>query len=334
MIHNGHIMLDQIKPILWVTWEDQRRNESMAREINARLFNFNLNHHPKPVKYIIGGWKTFLLLLKERPTVVIVQNPSFMLALCAVLVKPLFNYTLGVDTHNSGFGLDRDSHWFHRILSYIQTRSDFIIVHNDMLHDIIKEKCAASISLPDPVPKIPEKARLTLKGERNILFVCTYKKDEPFERVIEGARLLPDHFHVYISGNYRGKVNTETVPENVTLLGWVSRGLYNALLHSVDAVVALTTREYCLLCGGYETVAVKKPLITSNTRTLKTYFPKGTVYTGHAPDDIADAIKYAVNNRSVLSSDMSDFHDEIDKIWQARKLRLLELISAKRGIKI
>lgn len=334
MIHHDHIMIDQKKPIVWITWQNQRRNESMAREINARLYNFNLNHHPKPIKYIIGGWKTLLLLLKERPKVVIVQNPSFMLALYMVLVKPLFNYTLGVDTHNSGFGLNRDYQWFHRILSYIQTRSDFIIVHNDMLHDIIKEKCSASISLPDPVPKIPQSVRLTLKGKRNILFVCTYKNDEPFERVIEGAGQLPDHFHVYISGSFRGKINLESLPENVTLLGWVSRGLYNALLHSVDAVMVLTTREYCLLCGAYETVAVKKPLITSNTRTLKTYFRKGAVYTGHAPGDIADSIKYAVNNRAGLTSDMSEFHDEIDESWQARKLRLLELISAKKGIKI
>lgn len=314
------------KKILWITWQDQRRNESMAREIGAQLVNLHLNRYPRVIRILKGILSTVFLFHREKPETVIVQNPSFMLALTAVLCKSIFRYRIGIDTHNSGFGLYRDYKWLHSILLFIQTRADFIIAHNDELRRLMEKKCHRIVALPDPIPVIPETDRLSLNGRHNVLFVCRFNDDEPYDEVIKAAKKLPNDILVYISGNYKDKINLGDVHINVRLLEWIGWEEYNAYLWSVDAIMVLTKREHCLLCGAYEAVSVSKPLITSNTETLKGYFSSGSIYVRNDSNDIAAAILSSFERKTELETGIAQLKTQLIKDWHIRKTELLKLL--------
>ena len=68
--------------------------------------------------------------------------------------------------------------------------------------------------------------------------------------------------------------------------GFVPEDEYLALLQGADAIIDLTTREDCLVCGGYEGVAVERPLILSDTAAIRSYFSDGVRYTDNSADDL------------------------------------------------
>ena len=103
-----------------------------------------------------------------------------------------------------------------------------------------------------------------------MVFVCTYQADEPFREVIEAGRLLPESVQTYVTGNHTQVPHLPEIPSNVHLTGFLPDHDYEeALLNRADVVVDLTSMEDCLVCGGYEAVAIGKPLVTSDTAAFE-----------------------------------------------------------------
>jgi len=298
----------------------------MAKAINADLVRFDLWGHPRLVRYPLGIWKTFRLLSQQRPDALIVQNPSFVLALFAIFGKRIFGFTVGVDTHNSGFGLYRNSRLLHRVLRFIQREADFTIAHNEPLRRQVARRGGKVIAVPDPLPEIPELGKLRLSGGEKVLYICSFKEDEPYREVLKAARRLPPDVQIFFTGNFTGRIDPGSVPDTVSLLGWVSWETYNRLLYSVDVIMDLTFRENCLLCGAYEAVAAACPLITSDTRALREYFSRGVIYTGHHPAEIATSVHTALANRAELKKEISRLRWERHAGWSIYRDRLLALL--------
>ena len=82
-----------------------------------------------------------------------------------------------------------------------------------------------------------------------------------------------------------------------------SKEFYSCLFRS-QVVLDITTHENCLLCGAYEAMSACKPLVTSNSQILRTYFNKGTIYTEHDAGKIADAIRKAYETKDLLSQEI------------------------------
>ena len=65
----------------------------------------------------------------------------------------------------------------------------------------------------------------------------------------------------------------------------------------MDATIDLTTRENCLVCGAYQSIAAGKPMVLSKTRALQTFFPAGAVYTDNSAADIRRCIEKVLADR-------------------------------------
>ena len=65
---------------LWIAWEKQRRSTVLSKEFNAKLYQFN---NSGKLRYPIVITKTLFLLIKKRPKILFVQNPSTVLAFLA-----------------------------------------------------------------------------------------------------------------------------------------------------------------------------------------------------------------------------------------------------------
>jgi hypothetical protein len=120
--------------------------------------------------------------------------------------------------------------------------------------------------------------------------------------VIRAAQDLDPETAIYITG--RPKQDAEELRylagKNVVLTGFLPETDFISLLHAVDVVIDLTTRENCLLQGAYEAVAAEKPMVLSGTAALRVHFNKGACFTNNTADDVARQINDALSRRATL----------------------------------
>ncbi|MFK5951354.1 MAG: hypothetical protein QM500_21575 [Methylococcales bacterium] len=255
--------------------------------------------------------KTIAVIRKNRPEIIFAQNPSLLLAGLSVLLGKLFSIPVIIDAHNAGlFPLEGKSKGLNQLASFINNRAATVIVSNDKLKDYVQNSGGRAFVVPDPVPTITCAEQRTLREDSfNIVFVCSWADDEPYAEVIRMANDLDNSICIYMTGNSKGRASEAGIelPDNVVLTGFLKNSEYEALLCECDAVMVLTKRDDCLVCGAYEGVAVEKPMILSNTCALKTFFYDGCVYAENTQDGLKEAVNSLLEKRDELSKDVRQF---------------------------
>lgn len=304
---------------LWITWDHHRRTSELARALGIPLKVISLSA-PRAVRYLVLGAATVLTLVRTRPRLLIVQNPSIILAALACGLRRLLGYTLVVDRHSNFEFANTDTGLFNAISNYSLRHADLTIVTNTRVKEIVEAKGGRGFILPDKLPTLAKARVKPLSGRVNVVFVCTYSPDEPVIEVIEAARLLPADVHVHITGNNRSLPASvrENAPPNLVFTGYLPSADYESLLLSADLVLELTTRDHTLLCGAYEAVSLGKPLIISRTEALTQYFRRGAVTTENTAPSIANAIVIAQAQLPRLNQDVRTLASELTDDWNQR----------------
>jgi len=315
---------------IWLTWENQPRNRGIARFLNIPLFEFVHDDKAIIIRYCFCLFQTIKAFSIIHPKIAVVQNPSLILALLAICLKPIYRHKLIIDAHNVGLRpMDGRSGLLMLLSRWIQRKANLIIVTNEVLKHEVEQNHGKAFILPD---KLPEKQvvgqRLELEKEIRIVFVCSFKKDEPYWEVFKAAKLLSKQICIYVTGCYPISLNTSELSSNIKLLGYLSIDNYWELLESAHAIMDLTTREDCLVCGAYEGTSLGKPLILSNTNALRTYFNKGCVYSDSTGEAIANAINELISNYNCLRSEMMVLINELTIDWNQRANDLILAINS------
>jgi hypothetical protein len=193
--------------------------------------------------------------------------------------------------------------------------ADMTIVTNTFLADLVHKANGRSYVLPDKLPSITPSSNLSLKGKINILLISSFGKDEPIDEVIEAATHLSKDIFIYITGNFRKKLSDSSLlPTNIILTGFMSNQDFINHLFACDIAMALTKSEYCMLCGCYEALSAKKPLITSNTLVLKDYFDRAS-FVDNTPESITNTINIVSTNLDSSKNDSIIMHNELERKW-------------------
>lgn len=295
---------------LWITWEVQRRNRSMSQMLGAQLHEIVFEASAW-CRYPVLIVRTIALIWRVRPEIIFSQNPSLVLAGLSVTIGKFLNTPVVIDAHNAGmFPLEGKSKVLNVLAKYINNGAASVIVSNVKLQAYIEENGGSAYVIPDPIPTIECKKSVEMTEDIfKVVFVCSWAEDEPYMEVIAAAHGVASSVRIYITGNSKGRhvVTDGELPENIELTGFLSIDEYEALLCACDAVMVLTTREDCLVCGAYEGVAVEKPLILSNTASLKQYFNQGSVYTENIESKICEAINSVVTSNEHLECEVKEF---------------------------
>lgn len=310
--------------IIWITWEKQRRNEGLSRGVGAKLYEL-LSDKGKLFRYLNLAKLTLKIIYKERPDVVVAQNPSIILALLVVLNKKIFRYKAVIDAHNSGiFPYQSKSKLLNGLSRFIQKKACLTVVTNQNLCTHVNNNRGKGFVLPDRIPTPPNPKKIFLEGDNKIVFICTYSSDEPYMEVIKAAKHLGNEYKIYFTGNYIGKVDVNLLPANVALLGYLPEESYWDLLNSSDVIMDLTSREDCLVCGAYEAIALNKPLILSNTSINRDFFNIGCVYVDSNYQSIYAGILE-------IFSKYRQYHNQIDTLkklleeeWERKRVDFLK----------
>jgi glycosyltransferase involved in cell wall biosynthesis len=88
----------------------------------------------------------------------------------------------------------------------------------------------------------------------------------------------------------------------------------------------LTERDNCLVCGAYESIAVGKPMILSDTYALREYFGGSAVYTRNNRSEIRRSIEEVIARKDSIRDELLQIREERNKEWEYRKSRLEKLV--------
>lgn len=312
-----------------MTWESQRRNRELAEALDFRLVEMaDIDAIRNPMlKYPYAAAVTIRVLRRLRPALLCCENPSLVLSLLGVVWKKLFRVPMCVDAHYAGlFPADGRCRILQLASRVVQRQADLVLVTTDDLKRQVEANGGRAFVLPDRIPQLPPATPRKLRGTQNVLYICSYAADEPYQQVFQSATQLPPDTFVYVTGDStKAGISPKDLPHNVVLTGFIPEQEFVDLLAASDVVVDLTGRENCLLCGAYESLAAGKPLVLSDTAALRGYFSRGVVYTKHSADAIAGAIRTASSSREILAVEIAGLREQREAEWEDRRMRLLHI---------
>lgn len=309
---------------LWVTWEDHRRSRELANHFGARLRVLE-SPLPRPARYFVLSLRTLALLLVQRPRVVFCQNPSIVLAAWLVLWRPICRYRLVVDRH-SNFKFETagrpELKWrvFHALSRFTLRRADLTVVTNEPLRRLVDDAGGRGFVLQDKLPELRPSGVAPAARDRSVVFVCTFAEDEPVAEVLAAAARLGPDCRLLVTGN-REKFERNfrlEIPANVTLTGFLPEQEYVDLVAGAGAVLVLTDTDLLLNCAAYEAVALGRPMVLSDTPTIRGYFRRGARYVALDPESIAAGIAGIFADHERYMEEVRLLRDELRIDWRGR----------------
>lgn len=311
------------KPVLFVVWAgNSRRAETLSAELGAQVYYVYEKRLKAswqvPLRYLIQAWKTWRLLDRERPSIVLVQSPpifaSLTVALWCILQGKFRHSQISyvLDCHSSTFHSRRWG-WALPILRFLARQAVVTLSSNMHAEAILKSWKVRGFFLADGVPSLqPATSDIGSQGELRVAFISTFDKTEPTAEVFAVARLLP-HVTFYVTGDLE-LASTELLsqkPENVVLTGFLHGGDYTALLKNVHGLLILTTRPIDLSCGAYEVVAAEQSAVVSACSEDQLWFTRGFIYVENTPEAIAEGVKEMLDKRELLIPEVIAMRSEL-----------------------
>ena len=130
---------------VWVTWERQRRNHGIARALGLPLVEV-LRSGGRVQRYLGSLAETWRVLRRARPEVLVVQNPSVVLACAATLWGRATGRPVVVDAHNIAVLPERALGISTPVARWLARTADVTLVSNERLAEIVTSSTAAGPS--------------------------------------------------------------------------------------------------------------------------------------------------------------------------------------------
>ncbi len=308
--------------ILFLSWEKHRRSFWLCDYFKFRYFFFSVSL-PRYIKHPYLIVRTIWMLTRERPRILIVQNPSIVLASLGCLFRVFFRYKLVLDAHNAAIVPEGWAKKICFLYGYVQRVADLTIVTNKNLARVVLGNRGNPFVLPDKIPEIDtnELSCCSYDGiEDKVVFICSFHADEPYEEVFSvfyKLEKLERNLTVYVTGavprtiqNRFGKCG------HIVFTGYLRELEYWSLLYCADLIIDLTTRNNCMVCAAYEGVAVGVPVLLSDTVVQKKYFYKGCLFTFNEEEAVMDRILQGLNESRSLRRKVDELRSELDAKWK------------------
>lgn len=168
---------------IWITWENQLRNRSMASLLGARLYTY-VHRGSRLARYVVCTARTINTIRVEKPQVVFASNPSIVLACILIVARVFFRYRLVSDAHYGGVRACNGSKVFQRALDLCNRSADLVIVTNENHLRYIQKIGGHAIVCEDPLPAISHYRNEEKLDRRSVLCICSFDVDEPYRVIL------------------------------------------------------------------------------------------------------------------------------------------------------
>lgn len=318
--------------VCFITWYPScRRSDALAKAFGgvSHLIHYLEFKQPlyAPFKYVLQTVATWRHLRRDKPELILVAAPPVFAVLAVWCYARLFSIPYVVDAHTGVFD-DPRWRWASGLSRFFSRQAVATVVTNVYLKRQVESWGARALIIGDVPVDFAGVKPSDLGPGFHAVVINTYSQDEPLDEILAAAKALPDcRFHV--TGNPRhARTNlSETVPTNARLTGWLSEESYAGLLLAADVIVCLTTHNHTMQRGGYEAMALEKPLITSNWELLRETFSSGTIHVDNTAAEIARAITRVRAEQRELAAGMGSLRRERMKIFLANLRSLQNLLA-------
>lgn len=323
--------------VTYISWaESCSRSDHTARELNGvshMVYLGRLGSRPSTIifKYVGQAVRTLRILRRERPDAVFVMTPPLFAAFPAFWYARRGRAKVVLDAHSAAFLHPRWRH-FQWLQAALCRRAATTLVHNDRIARFVETAGGHATLVPDVPITFSEVERFERPSEFTIAVVCSFNDDEPVEAIFAAAAMVPD-VRFFITGNpkYLRQDLRSTLPQNVTLTGFVSTARYGGMLQGVDAVMALTTRDHTMLRGAYEAIYQGTPVIVSDWPILRKAFDDGAVHVCNDAEGIAEGIRTMQRDLSAYRAGADRLRQRKLTAWNQTKRAILERITSVSG---
>jgi glycosyltransferase involved in cell wall biosynthesis len=319
----GSVASDHMNGVLALSWFEHRRTRELCGGLGIELAML-VTPRRGLSRYLLLTARTLALLLRRRPAVLLVQNPSLILSVLALVLRSPLGYRLFVDAHNEAVEPYQNRQpWIGWLSRKVMRRADLTIVTNRQLAQIVRSCGGKPFVLPDRIPVSPGGAARRLGPGFNVAAIATFAKDEPVAEIFEAARDVPVQLHVTGDPARLAPSVAARAPPNARFTGFLAEEDYWSLLRSADAVIDLTVKPDCLVCGAYEALALGKPLLLSANAASIELFGNGALYTDNSPADIRRGLMRLAAEQESLRAAAALKRDELVELWKldAQSLR-------------
>lgn len=320
---------------LWISWNPHRRTTGLCAAWDVPLRVIRSERRRGPGRWIEQALQTIGLLRRHRPEILFVQNPSLALSLLALIARRPFGYYLVVDAHNEGVRpFDRPGRVAGWLTRRILSGAGTTIVTNDALAKDVSAIGGRPVVLPDslPVPRDVPATDDAANDSPDVAVIATFRPDEPIAAIMTAAAKMPEMRFAFSGDSARFHKTGIQLPDNVRLTGFLPEQAYWELLAQAAVVCDLTLKPDCLVCGAYEALAVGKPMVLSDNPATREIFGPAAILTGSDPDAIADALRYALEQRETLAAHARALRRTYQERWQAQSTAAWDAIRAGAAI--
>lgn len=346
-------------PDVFIDWNVyQRRSATLAREMNLEMHFLEWRKFRRkalfPIRYIGQFIQTLLILKRKNPNLVVVKGVPIFAPFAVWMFSKLTGTKYVIDAHNGTF--ERKWGKLFKALKMIGQSAEVILIHNKPLQEEINLEALQmkSYVLEDRIP-VPEKINsgsimVTGNTERScekindndistecrseklqITVISSLSSNEDIAMVLDSLGGLKN-IDVYVTGNiHRGRGKTRALirkpPENVIFTGYLPEPAYWDLLRKSDILLINDVRDNVLSCGGYESIAVQKPLVISKNNATKQYYMKGAVlYEREDKQSIITAVNLAAKEKNRLTAEIIELQKIKNKEWEKKFLDLMKIL--------
>jgi glycosyltransferase involved in cell wall biosynthesis len=277
-------------------------------------------------KYLSQMLKSAALLIRKRPSAVIVMSPPVVACLVVWIYCIFAKARYAIDAHTAAF-VDPPWKSIPFIHAFFSRRAATTIVTNEYLKDIVCSWNARASIVGDVPVYFSEPEALILRGEYKMTFVCSFTKDEPIQIFLQAARKL-EGIQFYITGNTddADPAIIMNKPDNVEFTGYLPESQYAGLLINSDAIICLTTADHTMQRGAYEAVYLGKPVVTSDFKVLRDSFYKGAVYVGNTEKGIVEGITKMKSSLEKYRNEALELRDEKLAKWKTVEQELRQML--------
>lgn len=317
--------------ILYISWSKYHsRTERLAKALGASVcYVWRLGRVSLPLlplKYLLQLIETIAILIRERPDAVIAQTPPVFVALLSWAYSSLTGARFIIDAHSGSF-LSRKWKWFFPLHRWCSSRAQVTIAHVRTLKRLVGLSGVHVMNIGFVGDGLPESIAYPLPNGFNVVVPSSFKDDEPVESILLAALSLPEVRFFMTGDQTRVSPGLRAIkPENVVFTGYLSVPRYFGLLEGSDAVLVLTNQDHTFQCGAEEAVLLGRPVVTSNTQSLRDAFHRGVVFVENSPESIATGIQFTRNHLQWLKEQIHVLKMELDRDWEQKCLELRSII--------
>ncbi len=319
-----------------ITWApSQRQAEDEAKRLNASFYQIHYLLHQRPIlapiKYVPQCLKTWLVLLRQRPSAVYVFISPVFAALSVFVYCRLARVPYIMDVGGQAL-ISRKWAWTIPLVRILARQACVNIVDQERFKLLFESWGSETLLLErPPLAKIWNRCGSLTENDRfAVTLVSTFGSDEPVELVLGAAERLSEISFFILGDTALAKRSLlAKAPSNVMFTGYLSGDDYWNRLDSSQAVMVLSTDRFSLSSGAVEGMALGKPLILSNQPALTNYFTKGAVFVDHSVENIVKGVQIVRDREPYLVKQILELATEKRERWEREFQKIWGLIGVE-----